>query len=62
MKDFFLKIYTKAQIAREDHGQDLIEYTLIAALIALGCVAGMRTLSTAIAAEWVKIATAFTTA
>ncbi len=62
MKTPLLKVYSKAQVLREEHGQDLIEYTLIAALIALGCVAGMNTLAGAIAAEWVKIATAFTTA
>jgi pilus assembly protein Flp/PilA len=33
---------------REDSGQDLIEYALVAALIALAATAGMSTLATAI--------------
>jgi pilus assembly protein Flp/PilA len=31
---------------REDHGQDLIEYALLAALIAVACVAAFNTLAT----------------
>jgi len=34
------------------HGQDLIEYALIAALIAVACVAGMKSLATAISTEF----------
>ena len=33
------------RLHREESGQDLIEYGLIAALIALGAVAGMSTLA-----------------
>jgi pilus assembly protein Flp/PilA len=36
----------------EDSGQDLIEYTLIAALIALGALAAMGTVGTAINAKF----------
>ena len=32
----------------EESGQDLIEYALVAALVGLGAVAAMRTLSTSI--------------
>ncbi|MBB5059959.1 pilus assembly protein Flp/PilA [Granulicella aggregans] len=39
---------------RDEAGQDLIEYALVAALVGLGAVASMKTLST-------KIGTAFTT-
>jgi pilus assembly protein Flp/PilA len=42
------------QILRDESGQDLIEYALVAALVGLGAVASMKTLST-------KIGTAFTT-
>jgi Flp pilus assembly pilin Flp len=41
MKDFLMKLYIKAQIAQEDSGQDLIEYVLVVALIALAATAGM---------------------
>ena len=36
------------QLHREDAGQDLIEYALIAALIALGAVVGMGFVASAI--------------
>ena len=45
MRDFLLKQYVKAQILRrtlrEEHGQDLIEYALIVALIAFAATVGM---------------------
>ena len=37
-----------AALQREDSGQDLIEYALIAALIALGAVAGMSFVASSI--------------
>lgn len=43
-----------SRVAREESGQDLIEYALMAALLGLGAVVSMKTLST-------KIGTAFTT-
>jgi pilus assembly protein Flp/PilA len=55
MKDLMLKLYVKAQMLREDHGQDLIEYALIAALIAVACVAGMKSVATAINGEFTKV-------
>jgi pilus assembly protein Flp/PilA len=45
MRDFLMKLYVKAQIFREDNGQDLIEYTLVAALIALAATVGMNTVA-----------------
>jgi pilus assembly protein Flp/PilA len=36
---------TLKNLRRDESGQDLIEYTLIAALLALGAVAGMKTVS-----------------
>ncbi|MDR3776757.1 MAG: Flp family type IVb pilin [Terracidiphilus sp.] len=55
MNDTMLKIYIKIQslMAREE-GQDLVEYALVVALIALGATAGMGALAT-------NINTAFTT-
>ena len=40
---------------KEESGQDLIEYALIAALIAVACVAAMQNLATAINAEFAKV-------
>ena len=48
MKDMILKLYVKAQIFREDNGQDLIEYALVAALIAFAAVVGMQGLASKI--------------
>jgi pilus assembly protein Flp/PilA len=45
MRDFLMKLYVKAQIFREDNGQDLIEYALLAGLIALAATAGMTTVA-----------------
>jgi pilus assembly protein Flp/PilA len=40
MKNFWI------EFLKEESGQDLIEYTLVAALVAFGAVAGMNTLAT----------------
>jgi pilus assembly protein Flp/PilA len=49
MKDMLLKLYIKIQgLLSQDEGQDLIEYALIVALIALAATAGMTGLATAI--------------
>jgi pilus assembly protein Flp/PilA len=49
MNDMLLKLYVKFQglMGRED-GQDLVEYSLVVALIALGAVAGMSALASGI--------------
>jgi pilus assembly protein Flp/PilA len=49
MKDLLLKLYIKVQnLLSQDEGQDLVEYALIVALIALAATAGMGKLATAI--------------
>jgi len=49
MKDILLKLYIKFQnLISQDEGQDLVEYALIVALIALAATAGMGTLAKAI--------------
>jgi pilus assembly protein Flp/PilA len=40
---------------KEESGQDLIEYALIALIVALGAIAGMSTLATAINAEFISV-------
>ncbi len=40
---------------KEEGGQDLIEYALIAALIAVACVTMMKTLATDINNEFTKV-------
>ena len=40
MKDLAINLYVKMQNLREENGQDLIEYALVFALIALAATAG----------------------
>jgi pilus assembly protein Flp/PilA len=45
----------------EDSGQDLIEYTLIAALVALGAVAALRTLGNTVNNTFANVGSAVST-
>ena len=45
MGSLLLKLYVRAQMFRDENGQDLIEYALVAALIALAATAGMSTVA-----------------
>jgi len=47
---------------QEEEGQDLIEYALLVALIALAATVGMNSLATAINAEFTNLGTSLTTA
>lgn len=60
MKDFLMKLYVKAQLFREDNGQDLIEYALVVAVIALAAVAGMTTVAGDINTAFTNIGTKLT--
>lgn len=49
MKQKLLSLYLKMQnVVRGEDGQDLVEYALIVALIALGCCAGLNSLASVI--------------
>jgi len=56
MNNLFLKLYVSFQILvdRED-GQDMVEYALILALVALGAVAGTKGLAQGINAAFVNL-------
>jgi len=45
----------------EENGQDLIEYALLVALVALAATAGMNALATAIDTEFTNLGTSLTT-
>ena len=45
MKNNLLKIYAAMRTFQEENGQDLVEYALVVALIALAATAGMQTLA-----------------
>ena len=51
-----------ANLVKEESGQDLIEYALVSALIALGAVASMRTLATTIGTAFTTVGTNLTKA
>ena len=62
MNTMLLKMYVKFQdLMSRDEGQDLVEYALVVALIALGAVASMGKLATAISTEFSTITVIFTT-
>jgi pilus assembly protein Flp/PilA len=50
------------KLVKDESGQDLIEYALVAALIALGAVVSMRTLATAISTALANVGTRLTNA
>jgi len=56
--------YGKAllKLVKDETGQDLIEYTLVAALIALGAVVSLRSLATAISTALANVGTRLTDA
>jgi pilus assembly protein Flp/PilA len=61
MKTNLMKLYFKAlslrDVAKEECGQDLIEYALVVSLIAFAAIAGMNTLATGINTAFANIAT-----
>ncbi len=46
----------------DESGQDLIEYALVAAIIALGATAAMTTLASSITSAFTKVGTSLTNA
>ncbi len=48
MRDTLLKMYVKFQGLKNDEGQDLVEYALLVALVALVCVTGVNNVATAV--------------
>lgn len=61
MKDRLMKIYVATLMFRQEHGQDLIEYALVIALIALAATAGMSTLAQDINNSFTNIGSVMTT-
>jgi pilus assembly protein Flp/PilA len=61
MNTMIIKLYVKFQdLMNREEGQDLVEYALVVALIALGAVASMKTVATAISTEFSVIESIFT--
>jgi pilus assembly protein Flp/PilA len=57
MKTALLKSYIKMRIVSDDSGQDLVEYALIVALIALGATASVSTLAGQIGGAFTSVGT-----
>ena len=63
MNSMLLKMYVTFQnLMSREEGQDLVEYALVVALIALGATAAMSSLASAISTEFGTISTAFASA
>jgi pilus assembly protein Flp/PilA len=66
MKHFLLKLYVRAQVCkdamiRDESGQDLIEYALVVAMIALGATASIQSLSSSFSTAFSKIGSKLST-
>jgi len=61
MNNLFTKLYIKLQILKDESGQDLIEYALVVALIALAATAGMSSVAANINNAFSKIGAKLTT-
>jgi pilus assembly protein Flp/PilA len=55
-RTFQLVIWLRRLVTLED-GQDLVEYALLVALVALGATASMKSLATGIGAAFTRIST-----
>jgi len=63
MRTLFLALLVKYQkLVSHEEGQDLVEYALVVAIIALGATAAMSSLATAISNAFGSISTAFSNA
>ena len=61
MNNILTKLYVKIQILKDESGQDLIEYALVVALIALAATAGMSSVAANINNAFSKIGAKLTT-
>jgi pilus assembly protein Flp/PilA len=58
MKNSLLKLFVKFQgLKHGEEGQDLVEYALLIALIALVCISGVSNVATAINTVFTNIST-----
>lgn len=62
MNDRILKLYIKMRyLLSQEEGQDLVEYALVVALIALAATAGMGSLATSLNGAFTSLGTTLTT-
>jgi pilus assembly protein Flp/PilA len=66
MRNFILKLFIKIQslkeaMAKDESGQDLVEYLVVTALIALAATVSMKALATTIGTAFTSVGTKLTT-
>jgi pilus assembly protein Flp/PilA len=59
MPGLYIKITGATEALLIDRGQDLVEYAVVAALISLAAIAGMKGVATALGVAFTKIGTKF---
>ena len=58
MNNLFLALYVKLNsLMTREEGQDLVEYALLVALIALVCIGGVKGVATAVTTVFTNIST-----
>jgi pilus assembly protein Flp/PilA len=60
MRDIALKLYASLRVLKSEDGQDLIEYALVVALVALAATAGMNSLASGINTAFNNLGTRLT--
>lgn len=61
MRNLLLKLSASLRMLKNESGQDLVEYALVVALIALAATAGMNTLANDINNAFTNVGTKLTT-
>ncbi len=61
MEQTIQKLKAIIQVLKKTHGQDLIEYALLVALVAFAATVGMKSLATGINTAFTHISTTLTT-
>ena len=62
LEDHKMLLATLNNLLRDESGQDLIEYALVAALIALGAIVAMKTVATGIGTAFNSVSSTLTSA
>ena len=63
MNTMFLRLYVMLEnLVSHEEGQDMIEYALVLAIVALGSIASLRTVASSIGTEFSIIEVAFASA